>query len=432
MKKFNLISIIYVFLIIISFFLFSLNVKADSSAFWTDRILYTDSTTSSGTTFQLWGGHNYRQNLTQNNIIWFNSNNSPYGFDAKIVVQDSWLYDGAIVKAEVYILTNYPLVSKKYNYYTTHDIENDYVQIIKIADEVEFKNNSGIGAVYKLIYSFKNQDCIDGESQNGDYICYGDNYTRTFGFGSITDSNTYALQLYGYGKVTYSEVEYSQPVSNIDDLANLSVFDTIKALPIKLLSWFTSLPSNISSSLSSFFTSLGDKISNLPSQLSGFFTFLGDRISGFFTSLGEKITNLPSQLSGFFTSLGDRIEGFFDFLITGISNILKNLFIPSDIVFDELKITFQNKLGFIYELPSQVIDFGLNLSSLDFAEMNIINFPSISILGTSFWQNQNISIVEAKSTFQPFRYLTDVLCVAVCVNALRRYREHLFGGGSYN
>lgn len=111
-------------------------------------------------------------------------------------------------------------------------------------------------------------------------------------------------------------------------------------------------------------------------------------------------------------------------------NMLKSLFIPDDFSFlDNFKESLENKLGFIAEVPLSVLDFLLNLVTSDWEEFNSITFPSIDIFGVKFWSDMTIDLTEAKNIFGPFKYLTDISCVIICVNTLRRWYDNFANGG---
>lgn len=299
-----------IFTLLLMYMFGTMNTYASSlSGSWATRINYGDGTSYPGTVFSLWG-HNFRSTLTQDTITWFYNAHSPLGFDVKTVVQSSDLYTGAIVKAEVYILTNYNLSVGKKKYYTTFDAENDYVQISKIADNIPFRGESFTGTVYKLTYSFKNQDCLDSEFGSV-YICYGDTYIRTFAFGSIapTDGFYYAAQLYGYGDVIFSELKSTQPGESIEKESFLT---TVINLPGRLLSWFSELPGNIWNGLKTGFNwvvdcllDIGGFILNLPSNIWNFmksgFNWITDSIGNlfnFFSNDDDPDLSLLNQTPG--------------------------------------------------------------------------------------------------------------------------------------
>ena len=108
----------------------------------------------------------------------------------------------------------------------------------------------------------------------------------------------------------------------------------------------------------------------------------------------------------------------------------KSLFIPEDMSFlDDFKESISNKLGFIAQIPISVIDFGIDLVNLDVEEMTSVTFPTVEIMGVHFWPEMDVDITPIMSKFGSFKYLTDVLCVTLCVYTLNRWREKFTGGG---
>lgn len=115
-----------------------------------------------------------------------------------------------------------------------------------------------------------------------------------------------------------------------------------------------------------------------------------------------------------------------DFLV----DALKSLFIPEDMSFlDDFKESISNKLGFIAQVPIAVIDFGIDLVNLDVEEMTSVTFPTVEIFGVHFWPEMEVDITPIMSKFSSLKYLTDVLCVTMCVSTLNRWREKFTGGG---
>lgn len=322
MKKIN---ILISFLILISFiFLYNVKIVNAGTATWAETIFYPDSSTHPGSKFTLWcpssAGGSYEQTIKLNTITTF-SNRNYLNIDAKIVVQDTNLFVGSFVKASMYILTDFPIVTGRNNYYSPLDHVNDYVDVVKVDSMVPFRNSSLFGNLYKLTFSFRNQDCLDSEF--GDYyICYGDAYTRSFML--MRDVvGTYNIQLYGFGEVTYSDVIYTYPDQDIEDLPKLSAWETVKALPRNLLNWFTSLPTNI-----------WNFIKDLPSLTWEFFK------------------HLPSSIFGVFSPAMNALSDVGGFILDSINNLYQN---------DEIDIDlsdFSNASGW---LPPGPVDSILNL-----------------------------------------------------------------------
>lgn len=112
-------------------------------------------------------------------------------------------------------------------------------------------------------------------------------------------------------------------------------------------------------------------------------------------------------------------------------DMLKGLFIPDNFDFlDDFKETLETKLGFIAEVPIALIDFILGLVTANWSEFNSISFPAIEVFGVNFWGTQEISLQEAIDIFSPYKYVTDVICVVICVNTLKRWYDNFAGGGN--
>lgn len=124
-------------------------------------------------------------------------------------------------------------------------------------------------------------------------------------------------------------------------------------------------------------------------------------------------------------------ENFFAYkLVELIINGLKSLFIPKNFDFlENFKDTMSDKLGFIASIPLQLIDFIIDLKDYAFSTPTSLTFPSISIFGFSFWNQMTIDITEGLSWVSAIKYVTDIICVVLCVNTLRKFYNSFFGGG---
>lgn len=127
------------------------------------------------------------------------------------------------------------------------------------------------------------------------------------------------------------------------------------------------------------------------------------------------------------TSIVNLPKKIVDLVVDG----LKSLFIPDDTEFiTNFVDSIENKLGFIAEVPISVINFGLGLVNASWTEVTSISFPSINIFGYYFWDSQDVDITTGINIFKPYKYITDVLCVVLCVATLNKWREKFTGGGS--
>lgn len=118
-------------------------------------------------------------------------------------------------------------------------------------------------------------------------------------------------------------------------------------------------------------------------------------------------------------------------LITSIIDALKSLFIPDDFDFiNDFKDSIESKLGFVAEIPSAMINFLFLIGTQEWEEMDSISFPEIEVFGYKFWNSQTIDLTEAINIFKPFKYITDVLCVIICINTMAKWRDKFTGGGN--
>lgn len=131
------------------------------------------------------------------------------------------------------------------------------------------------------------------------------------------------------------------------------------------------------------------------------------------------------KLKGIFTGIVELPVKLVNLLI----DALKSLFIPEDTDFiTNFVDSIESKLGFIAEVPVQIIKFGINLSSAGWEEVTSVSLPAISIFGYNFWSSQEVDISEGLKVFQTFRYITDCLCVIICARGLKKLWENFTGG----
>lgn len=142
---------------------------------------------------------------------------------------------------------------------------------------------------------------------------------------------------------------------------------------------------------------------------------------------GEVCTGggLFDWFGSFFTKIFDGILSIPGLIINGI----KALFVPDNMDFlNNLLDTLENKLGLIAQVPVQCIEFILNLANATWTEFNSVSLPSISIFGYNFWNAQEIDLSEGIAIFSSFKYVTDVICVGICVRTLFKWYEGFTGG----
>lgn len=136
----------------------------------------------------------------------------------------------------------------------------------------------------------------------------------------------------------------------------------------------------------------------------------------------EKLDNAENTRKGIWETIKNLPKAFLDMLL--------GLFIPDDFDFlDNFKDSLEDKLGFIAEVPLSVIDFLFDLATVSWEPYTTVSFPSIDILGFNFWNSQEIDLTPAIGIFSPFKYFTDILCVVLCVNTLRKWYESFASGG---
>lgn len=123
-------------------------------------------------------------------------------------------------------------------------------------------------------------------------------------------------------------------------------------------------------------------------------------------------------------------ENFFAYkLIELLIDGLKKLIVPDNFDFiNDFKDSLENKLGFIASVPIQLIDYILSLKDKAFTPTNTFTFPAISIFGYYFWNSTTINLNEGLSWISAFKYLTDLACVIIMVNTLRKWYANFTGG----
>lgn len=128
-----------------------------------------------------------------------------------------------------------------------------------------------------------------------------------------------------------------------------------------------------------------------------------------------------------------KLKGIFTGIIelpSKILNLLKSLFIPDNFNFvNEFADTLENKLGFIAQVPISFITFLKDLATATWEEVTSITLPEIEVFGYKFWTSQEIDITLIMSKLSPYRYVTDIACVCICIVALKRHYDN-FGGKS--
>lgn len=132
------------------------------------------------------------------------------------------------------------------------------------------------------------------------------------------------------------------------------------------------------------------------------------------------------KLKGIFTGIIELPVKVANLIIDGI----KSLFIPSDMDFiNNFVDSIENKLGLIAEVPASIIEFILSLASASWEDYTSLTFPSITVFGVSFWNEVTVDLTPAIEIFEPYKYITDVICVTLVCWTLLRWWENFTGGG---
>lgn len=123
-------------------------------------------------------------------------------------------------------------------------------------------------------------------------------------------------------------------------------------------------------------------------------------------------------------------ENFFAYkLIELLIDALKSLIVPENFDFiNDFKEVLENKLGFIASVPIQLLDYIISLKDKVFTPVTSISFPKISFFGYYFWDDMTIDITQGLNWISAFKYLTDIGCVIIMVNTLRKWYANFTGG----
>lgn len=174
-----------------------------------------------------------------------------------------------------------------------------------------------------------------------------------------------------------------------------------------------------------------DKLNNSLNNMLEFFQKSNEDTNDIYLNDTE---NPDGTCNGILCNLKKVVKAVINFPVTLVNAIIdgvKTLLIPENFDFlDDFRDSIESKLGFVAEVPMAMIEFLFLLGSYDVDEMDSIDFPEIDIFGYKFWNAQEIDLTEAINIFKPFKYITDVLCVIICINTLTKWRERFTGGGS--
>lgn len=178
---------------------------------------------------------------------------------------------------------------------------------------------------------------------------------------------------------------------------------------------------SIGYSLNNYYENINDSINNATDKiLQG-----QDKIND---TLNSEDSDTSSKKCGVVCKLKGIWEGITN-LPTLIVDKIKGLFVPDDFDFlTNFKDTLENKLGFIASIPIQVLDYLISLKDKVFTPITTIKFPKISIFGYYFWDEYTINTSDGLSWISSFKYFTDIGCVIICINTLRKWYSNFTGG----
>ena len=144
----------------------------------------------------------------------------------------------------------------------------------------------------------------------------------------------------------------------------------------------------------------------------------------------ETSKGLLGKIKDILSYINPFSENFFAYkLVELLLNGLKSLIVPDDFDFiNDFKEVLENKLGFIASVPIQLLDYVISLKDKVFTPMTTISFPKISIFGYYFWDDMEIDITQGLNWVAPFKYLTDLGCVIIMVNTLKKWYTNFTGG----
>lgn len=199
---------------------------------------------------------------------------------------------------------------------------------------------------------------------------------------------------------------------------------TTEEIKASLDSSFNEVKNNIINSTNSINSNIDAGVNSINSNIDE----MTDKVDN---SLNSDNSDTSSSKCGVICKLKGIFTGIIELpgkLVTLLIDALKSLFIPSDMDFiDNLVDSLENKLGLIAEVPIQCIEFIMNLANATWTEFKSVSLPSISIFGYNFWNAQEIDISEGIKIFSTFKYVTDVICVAICVKTLFKWYEGFAG-----
>lgn len=128
------------------------------------------------------------------------------------------------------------------------------------------------------------------------------------------------------------------------------------------------------------------------------------------------------------------IGGFFDNLLGGIKDFFTGLFIPDEIATDAFTELLENKLGFIYQVPSIVVSFFTTLfGAFANGQASAITFPGWSYGEWTFLEPATISRSDYSAIFSVLdpilTIVGTILVVFAFCKGVQSFYERILGGG---
>lgn len=158
-----------------------------------------------------------------------------------------------------------------------------------------------------------------------------------------------------------------------------------------------------------------------------------DNIVSFFSHFWDYLMNLGSRII-------DGVGGFISNLLTGISDFLKQLFIPDKEIFEDFinqEYEFlKGKLGFL-SYPIDFLSNFINRFNLLSNNQNaVFNIPEVSFLGITIFHSTSFDLLDLVNSSEPLKYLyslyqifiSGLIVLWLIELAIKKYNE-LFGGG---
>lgn len=127
------------------------------------------------------------------------------------------------------------------------------------------------------------------------------------------------------------------------------------------------------------------------------------------------------------------IGGFFETLLNGIKEFFTGLFIPEDIGTSAFTDLLEDKLGFIYQVPSMLLSFlGTMFSAFSSGGAQTITFPGWSFGGYTFMEEYVINRSDYQAIFNVidpvFTLVGTILVVFAFCSGVKKLYNRILGG----